>query len=499
MAPTLARTFALSNWPVFAHAAEMLAPQTEVIISKDGVELLRKTVPPGEYVIGRNPECDLRVPGELVSRQHARVTINFHDAGIEDLGSSNGTFVAGKKIDAYTNLFPNQPILLASVSLELRRLPVEAGAESLSPHSETVRKHLPPHLLDEKKYTIGSQIAQGGMGAILEGEENVLRRKVAVKRMLSTGDADNVMRFIEEAQITAQLDHPNIVPVYELSVDEYEQVYYTMKLVRGITMHKILGLIFQGVEETMRKYPLAALLGIFQKVCDALAFSHSKGVLHRDLKPENIMLGEYGEVMVMDWGLARASGRRQGSTGPQRTMVRSARQEQGQQTMVGLVFGTPHYMAPEQARGQSDQYDARTDIYALGAILYQILTLEPPIKGDDVGQVLMSVASGHVAHALAEEQGQVEAPTDRTYAHLPGGKIPPGLAAIVRKAMALDMNDRYASVQELQADVEAFQGGLTAPPEPKPTGPSPTIFYAIIGVLVVVVVVLAVMLVKAKG
>ena len=476
----------------------MVVPQTEVIISKDGVDLLRKTVPPGEYIIGRNPECDLRVPGELVSRQHARLTVNYHDAGIEDLGSSNGTFVAGRKIEAYTKLFPNQPILLASVSLELRRLRDEAQ-ESLSPHSETIRKHLPVQLLGEKKYTIGTQIAQGGMGAILEGEENVLRRKVAMKRMLSTGDADNVMRFIEEAQITAQLDHPNIVPVYELSVDDYDQVYYTMKLVRGITLHKVLGLIYQGVEETIKKYPLAALLGIFQKVCDALAYAHSKGVLHRDLKPENIMLGEYGEVMVMDWGLARASGRKQGSTGPQRTMVRSARQEQGQMTMVGMVFGTPHYMAPEQARGQSDQYDARTDVYALGAILYQILTLEPPIKGDDVGQVLMSVASGNVAQALIDEQGPKDAPTDRTYPHLPGGKIPPGLAAITRKAMALDMNDRYSSVQELQADIESFQGGLTAPAKGSASGAPTKVLYAIIAVLGIIAIVLALLLVKAKG
>jgi serine/threonine protein kinase len=477
----------------------MVVPQTEVIISKDGAELLRKTVPPGEYVVGRNPECDLRVPGELVSRQHARLTINYHDVGIEDLGSSNGTFIAGKKIDGYNTIFPGQNVNLASVSLELRRLKSDTPAASLSPHSEAIRKHLPVHLLGEKRYATGAQIAQGGMGAILEAEENVLRRKVAIKRMLGTSDADTVLRFIEEAQITAQLDHPNIVPVYELAVDDYDQVYYSMKLVRGITMHKVLGLIYQGVEETMTKYPLAALLGIFQKVCDGLAYAHSKGVLHRDLKPENIMLGEYGEVMVMDWGLARASGRRQGSSGPQRTLVRSARQEQGQMTMVGLVFGTPHYMAPEQARGQSDQYDARTDVYALGAILYQILTLEPPIKGDDVGQVLISVASGHVAAALLEEQGPKDAPTDRIYPHLPGGKIPPALAAITRKAMALNMEDRYASVQELQADLEAFQGGLTAPAGRARSGPPAVVLYAVIGVLVVVVVVLAALVVKAKG
>jgi serine/threonine protein kinase len=480
----------------------MGVPQTEVIITKDGTELLRKTVPPGEYVIGRNPECSLRVQTELISRAHARLTINFQEVFIEDLGSSNGTFVAGQQIAECTRVFPGQPVKLGAASVELRRLKPDDPSESISPHGEALRRHLPADFLGPKKYTVGAVIAQGGMGAILEAEENALRRKLAMKRMLGTGSEDDLVRFIEEAQITSQLDHPNIVPVYELNLDEHEHLYYTMKLVRGITLHQVLSLILQGVEDTVKKYPLAALLGIFQKVCDALAFAHSKGVLHRDLKPDNIMLGEYGEVMVMDWGLARASGRRHGSGGPQRTLVRSARQEQGQATMVGLVFGTPQYMAPEQARGESNVFDARTDIYSLGAILYQILTLEPPIKGDDVGQMLLSVASGNVGQLPDTERGPKATPEGKNFPHLPGGQIPPALAAITRKAMALRQEDRYASVQEMQAAIEEFQqSGLSAGSSAAgaATSAMQKLLIALIVVLVAIIGALAVLLMKAKG
>ena len=440
----------------------MDVPQTELIFTRDGAELLRCSVPPGEYTLGRNPDCEVRVQTELISRRHAKLTVNFQEVFIEDLGSSNGTFVAGQPIKECTQVFPGQPVSLGTVKLDIRRIKSGDTTESLSPFGETLQRVLPREFLGDRRYAVGNIIARGGMGAILEAEENVLKRKVAMKRMLGTHSEDGLMRFVEEAQITAQLDHPNIVPVYELNLDEHDNVYYTMKLVRGITLHKVLGLLSQGTEGIVKKYPLAALLTIFQKVCDAIAFAHSKGVLHRDLKPENIMLGEYGEVMVMDWGLARASGRKQGSHGPERTIVRSARQEAGQMTMMGMVVGTPQYMAPEQARGETMNYDARTDIYALGALLYHILTLELPVDGEDPEQVMRSVIEGKVGQKLDAAAGPKAIASDKPLPHIPGGKIPPSLAAIVRRAMALQQADRYTSVQEMQADLEAFQGGVTA-------------------------------------
>src|SRR5580658_4108114 len=143
------------------------------------------------------------------------------------------------------------------------------------------------------------------MGAILDAREATTERRVAMKVMLDGSSPDDLTRFVAEAKITGQLEHPSIVPVYELSVDENGQPFYTMKMVRGITLQKVLQLLAQDVSATVKKYPLPVLLTIFQKVCDAIAFAHHKAVLHRDLKPENIMLDDFGVVLVMDWGLAK--------------------------------------------------------------------------------------------------------------------------------------------------------------------------------------------------
>ncbi len=450
----------------------MNAPETEIVITKDGAELLRITVTPGDYVIGREAGCALVVPVDGVSRRHAKLTINFDHALIEDLGSSNGTFVAERKITENTRLFPNQILRIGKAAIQLRRFKFEADHESISPHSAAVKRHLPPDFLRDRKYDIGGIIAQGGMGAIVDAQEKLLRRKVAMKIMLHTGSQQDLLRFIEEAQITGQLEHPNIVPVYELGVDEQEQVFYTMKLVRGTTLHQVLQLIDNGAPGIAEKYPLSTLLTIFQKVCDALAFAHSKGVIHRDLKPANVMLGEYGEVLVMDWGLARASGRNEAAgTEPERTLVRSARQEETEmRTMVGMVLGTPQYMPPEQARGETDKFDARTDTYSLGAILYHMLTLEPPISGDDIDQLLQSVSEGKVAAHVADT-GPRRVQSTHTLRHIPDGKIPEPLAAITRKAMAMERGDRYPTVKELQAAVQAFQ--MTPPAIVPATSPPP--------------------------
>ena len=182
------------------------------------------------------------------------------------------------------------------------------------------------------------------------------------------------------------------------------------------------------------------------------------------------MLGEYGEVLVMDWGLARVSGRNEAvGTEPSRTLVRSARQDEGSamMTMAGMVLGTPQYMPPEQARGETDKFDARTDIYSLGAILCHTLTLEPPISGDDVGLMLQSVADGKVAAQIASH-GPKRMQSTRALLHIPGGKIPEALVRIARKAMAMQQEDRYQTVKELQAAVQAFQATSPASPPPAP-------------------------------
>jgi len=423
----------------------MLVPETEIIVTKDGAEILRKTVRPGDYVIGREPECEVHLDEEFVSPRHTQLTVNFDHVLIEDLGSESGTFVNGEPITECTRLWPNQKIQVGGATVELRRIKAEPPPDvSLAPQTAVVRQLLPEEFLREKKYDIGRVVAQGGMGAILDAKEATIERRVAMKVMLDGSNPAHLSRFVAEARITGQLEHPGIVPIYELSVDENGQPFYTMKMVRGITLGKVLELLAAGIPETLKKYPLPALLTIFQKVCDALAFAHSRGVIHRDLKPDNIMLDDFGVVLVMDWGLAKVIGQDHATAaGVADDAVDALPPGTSGGTLAGTVMGTPKYMSPEQALGEVGTLDARSDIYALGAILYHILALRPSIQGEDAWGIVGKVIKGQV--------DPLTAPSSRP--------IPDSIAAVVRKAMALDKAQRYPRVADLQRDIEAYQNG----------------------------------------
>ncbi len=284
--------------------------------------------------------------------------------------------------------------------------------------------------VESPRYQIGSLLGQGGMGEVHRAHDPQLRREVALKRIRQATPGLQA-RFVEEAQVTAQLDHPNIVPIYELGQDD-SGPYFTMKEVRGRTLSAV---IASG--ETR----LPGLLRIFLKICDAIGFAHNRGVIHRDLKPDNVMVGEFGEVLVMDWGLAKLTKQAEGAP------VTSTRGEDDAMcTGAGGVAGTLAYMPPEQL-GDGAALDPRADQFALGGVLFEMLTGTPP----------RLFCSGAGLPETKNHVRKVAIPAARVRA--PGREIPAELEAVCAKALALQTDRRYVSVSELAADVRAFLDG----------------------------------------
>ena len=419
--------------------------ELNLVFLDNNAEKSRVMLGVGEHVIGRDAACEVVIASDAVSRRHARLTINESSVFLEDLASANGTFINGRRAEGRVLLEPGQRVALGTVVFEARwTLTQEPPARDVAS---------PERVLRGRKYEVGNLVAGGGMGVIRRAEDLHVRRSVAIKSMsdASVGAPAKRQRFVEEAQVTGQLEHPNIVPVYDLGVDDAGQPFYTMKFVRGITLRTVLDDLLNLRADAIAQFPLGRLLTIFQKTCDAVAFAHSKGVVHRDLKPDNIMIGDFGEVLVMDWGLAKRLGKEE--TGSVRDGQASGSPAH---TADGAVLGTPHFMSPEQANGLIDQIDARTDIFALGGVLYNILTLQPPFPGETAPESLQLIRDGQVT-----PPAEVSTPLS----HCPGRKIPNSLAAVAMKALAMRPADRYQTVRELQKDIEAYQGGFATSAE----------------------------------
>ncbi|MFG0315976.1 MAG: tetratricopeptide repeat protein, partial [Planctomycetota bacterium JB042] len=310
------------------------------------------------------------------------------------------------------------------------------------------------------RYEPLGEIGRGGMGVVRKVLDKDLRRTLAMKVVRSDaasgsrGSLDSVSlgRFLEEAQVTSQLDHPGIVPVHELGVDGDGNVYFTMKLVKGIELKRV----FERVADGTDGWTSTRALNVILRACEAVAYAHAKGVIHRDLKPSNIMVGRYGETYVMDWGLARVLGGTEDEPRPRPevaasvSVVASDRAERkgvetdsSLGTMDGDIVGTPVYMPPEQAGGQAGDVGPRSDVYAMGAILYQLLTgrmpYVPPETSPSPHLVLRWVLEGPPT-PVAELNAAV----------------PPELVAICEKAMSRDPSRRYATMGELAEDLRAY-------------------------------------------
>lgn len=327
----------------------------------------------------------------------------------------------------------------------------------------------------EENYEIGPQLARGGMGTVLSAFDRKLGRQVALKAMSLDAWSDDSQRrrFVREAQVLAQLAHPNIVPIHDLVWEEDMPQFYTMKLVEGRTLQEILDGLRHGEKELLEAYPLDHLLTIFLKVCDAIGFAHSQGVIHRDLKPDNIMVGEFGEVLVMDWGLAGLmdEGEEGRITNPEEGPTTVKPTGAVDLTLDGAVLGTPRYMSPEQAEGRLSEVGPASDIFSLGGILYAILTLRPPVEGDSVKEVFEKLSAGSIiapsAYSSTRSSSSRSGPSREIIplSHCVGGRVPAALSAVAMRALSLQPTDRYSTTGALAKDIRAFRGGFATSAE----------------------------------
>ncbi len=290
------------------------------------------------------------------------------------------------------------------------------------------------------RYERGELLGRGGMGEVFVCRDARIGRRVALKQL--RGDAGHTSgkgdraRFVREARIQAQLEHPAVVPVYEMGRTPEGGEFFTMKRVRGRTLADVLLELKGGSPEAAARYSLRKLLTAFSSVCLAVQYAHERGVLHRDLKPANLMLGDFGEVYLIDWGVAKLFGEPDGGERIDDAGV-------GVQTVAGAVFGTPGYSAPEQVAGKPT--DPQSDVYALGAILFEILALEPLMPRSSVAKMLSDTVAG------VEARVSVRCPERRDVA--------PELEALCVRATALDPADRLGSALELHQAVEKFLDG----------------------------------------
>jgi serine/threonine-protein kinase len=318
------------------------------------------------------------------------------------------------------------------------------GTPTTAPGPELDIRVVPARAANERLRDIG-EIARGGMGSVRRVYDTLLRREVAMKVSDPTSPeyAQTALRFMEEAQITGQLDHPNIVSVHDLGTgDDLRGVYFTMKLVEGETLTER---ITRLQREEYDHRAVERVLQILLKVCDALSFAHSRGVLHRDLKPDNVMVGSHGQVFLMDWGVALISveANVEPDSRGARVSVSDDLAQVGRDEN-GAIVGTFEYMSPEQAWGRTSELDARTDVFGLGAILYHLLTGRGPNAAPSAFESLQR----------AQRCKTVAPESPPSWSNLP-----PGLCRIAMKALSKRRDERYPNVGAFREDLEDFLRG----------------------------------------
>ena len=291
---------------------------------------------------------------------------------------------------------------------------------------------------DYQKYSGFEKIAGGGNGILVACYDANLGRKVAIKSLLP--DSKNVARdrrrLLREARITAQLAHPNTVPVYEIGKSDEGEIYFAMKKIEGDNLYKILVSRAQGEEWAKEEFTLYRFLSVLTQCCNALSYAHMRGVIHRDIKPENILVGRFGEVYLMDWGVAKVWGMpnetREDELSPQELRDRAEESKDRP--------GTPLYMSPEQVRFLP--VDERSDIFSMGVVLYEVLALREPFRGRTIRETFENILNDDPP------------PPSTISTHL---KVPPALDAICARALQKNPADRYQSVREMLSDIHEFR------------------------------------------
>lgn len=302
----------------------------------------------------------------------------------------------------------------------------------------------------KRHYSMLGKLGEGAMGEIVMARDQDLQRKVAYKKILPSMAKNNkvLQGFLTEAQITAQLEHPNIVPIYGLEVNQHGNIAYSMKMIKGHTLGDLIEEAnnqYKKDNKVEEEYSLNALLEHFLKLCDAIHYAHMKGIIHRDLKPANMMIGPYNEVYVMDWGIARIiAGANEKINSNEDLIELDITEKETALTEKGRVIGTPRYMSPQQAAGKNETLDGRSDQFSLGLILFELVTLKKAFKAKKAMELLKKVLKAKIE------------PIEHAYSKV---KIPKELKAIITKSTSRKPSDRYESVEDFSDDIRRFLRG----------------------------------------